>query len=576
LDIVTSSATGFLATSGGTVNVTGTGNTVSSTTGTAVNMSATTIGASGITFRSISKNGGTNNGIALSGTGSGSFTVTGNGSAGTGGTIENIVGADAISLNNTGGLVSLSYLIIEDISHANDASAANNTNSTVDAIHGQSVDAGLSLNNCTIRRISDSAINGTGATTSTTTPWVGLSISNCTFENCNRFYLTNKADETGEGVVHILGISGTVSVLNSTLQNGARGLHLYSATSGSIDMTVQNTDFLNLYKDVESLNDSYGANAIEVRMFGSCNAVVRIGDPNQANAALGCQFTNANTSSISIFPDLATYSGTIRTVVSKNIFTVTDHISPGTLGTNASFDGEFPQGGVLFRIRGGTMEGIFSNNEFHDCMHANGGLGNLSIIAEDNSASEFIVTGNTFDGPWDYITEIRARDNTSCAIQWANNIMPFKNLTPAQIVGTELAAMGLTSQPLPYESNYIDVQQGGDLDLTIQNETVPDHDRPANLASDYSYHILTRVGSGILNMEMDNNKATNGYHFDQQGGTFRLFKDLSAAATVQTVLQDNGNRGGSVNPNTNPPVVLTGGTITLSTIDPTLPVIGPF
>jgi uncharacterized repeat protein (TIGR01451 family) len=574
LVISTTSGTGFNATGGGTVTVQGTGNTINSGSGTALNVSSTTIGASGITFQSISKNGGTNNAIALSSTGSGTFTISGTGSAGSGGTIENISGADAISLNNTDGLVSLSSLIIEDISHANDASAANDTNSGVDGIHGQNVDAGLSLNNCTIRRISDSAINGTGANTSTTTPWVGLSINNSTLENCNRFHVTNRADQAGEGVVHILGISGTVSVLNSTLQNGARGLHFYSATSGSIDMTVQNTDFLNLYKDIESINDSWGVNAIELRMFGSCGAVARIGDPNETNAALGCQFTNASTSSISIFCHDNSYSGTIRTVISRNIFTVTDHISPGTLGTNAGFDGEFPQGGVLLQCLGGAMEGVFSHNEFHDCMHAFGGVGNLTLISGESSDTEFRVNNNTFDGPWDFINELRSDNNTSCAILWKDNIMPFKNLTPAQIVGTELAGMGLTSQPLPFESFFVDVRNNGFMDLTIQNENVPDHDRPNNSSSDNSFHF--RTNNGTLNLEMDNNKATNGYQLQHNSGTFNLFRDGSGAGTAQLVLLANGNLGGSVNPNTSPPVVNQSGTITLSNTDPVLPSIGPF
>jgi hypothetical protein len=576
LAITTTSGKGFSATGGGIVNVTGTGNTISSTTGTALEVTGTTIGASGLTFRSISKNGGTNSGIVLSSTGSGFFSVTGTGSSGSGGTIENIVGADAISLNNTGGLVSLSYHIIEDITHANDATAANNTSSTVDGIHGKDMNGGLSLDNCIIRRISDSAINGSGATLLTPTVWNGLDINNSTLENCNRFNVTNRADQDGEGIVYIIGISGTVSVTNTTLQNGARGLHFYSASSGNIDMTVQNTDFLNLYKDIESINDSWGYNAFEMRMFGSCDATVRIGDPDESNAALGCQFTNSNTSSISILCHQNTYSGTIRTVISRNIFTVTDHLSPGVLGTNAGFDGEFPQGGVLLQCLGGAMEGVFSYNEFHDCMHANGGVGNLTLISGESSETEFIINNNTFDGPWDFITEVRSDNNTSSAIWWKDNIMPFKNLGPAEIDGTELEAMGLTSQPLPFESFFVDVRNNGFLDLTIQNETVPDHDRPNNSSSDNSFHIRTQMSGGTLNLEMDNNKATNGYQFQHSGGTFRLFKDLSSAATVQTVLQDNGNRGGTVNPNTNPPVVNVSGTITLSLIDPVLPSIGPF
>ena len=101
LDIDTTSGTGFNATNGGTVNVTGSNNTAASTTGTAVSIVGTTIGASGVTFRSVSANGASN-GIVLINTGtSGGFTVSGVGTTvGSGGTIQNTT-SDGISLANT-------------------------------------------------------------------------------------------------------------------------------------------------------------------------------------------------------------------------------------------------------------------------------------------------------------------------------------------------------------------------------------------------------------------------------------------------------------------------------------------
>jgi hypothetical protein len=96
LDITTTSGAGFNATGGGTVVVTGSGNTISSTTGTALNVSSTTIGASGLNFLSISANGATN-GILLNATGTtGGLTVTGNSSGNCGGTVTiNPVGTAA-------------------------------------------------------------------------------------------------------------------------------------------------------------------------------------------------------------------------------------------------------------------------------------------------------------------------------------------------------------------------------------------------------------------------------------------------------------------------------------------------
>jgi hypothetical protein len=250
---------------------------------------------------------------------------------------------------------------------------------------------------------------------------------------------------------------------------------------------------------------------------------------------------------------------------------VTDHLSPGPQATNSIFDANFPQGGVLFRPWGGTMEGIFAANTFNDAMHGNGGVGNLNLIMDTGSDSEFIVRNNTFNGPWDFITEIRADGNTSAAMLWQNNSMPFKNLGPAEIDGTELEDIGLTSQPLPFEPFFVDIRNNGQLNLTILNETIPDHDRAAATSS-HSFMFRSQATGGTLNFEMDNNKATNGYRFNQTSpSTMNLFTDGSASATVQLVLRDNGNRGGTVNPNTNPPVVVVNGTVNLSNTDPVLP-----
>jgi hypothetical protein len=100
LNIDSTTHAGFAATNGGVVNVTnGANNSVNTTTGTAVNISNTTIGASGVTFHDVSANGGTN-GIVLVNTGGGAFTVTGDGTNiaqggnSSGGTIQNITGAD--------------------------------------------------------------------------------------------------------------------------------------------------------------------------------------------------------------------------------------------------------------------------------------------------------------------------------------------------------------------------------------------------------------------------------------------------------------------------------------------------
>jgi len=90
----------FNATGGGTVNVTGSSNVLTTTTASALNVANTTIGAGGLTFRSIAANGAAS-GIVLNTTGSsGGLTVSGSGTAGSGGTIQNSTG-DGVSLQST-------------------------------------------------------------------------------------------------------------------------------------------------------------------------------------------------------------------------------------------------------------------------------------------------------------------------------------------------------------------------------------------------------------------------------------------------------------------------------------------
>ncbi|MEW5928320.1 MAG: cadherin-like domain-containing protein [Gemmatimonadota bacterium] len=100
LAVSTTTGAGFSATGGGTVQVTGANNTITSAGGVALNVADADIGASGITFRSISANGGVS-GIVLSNTGSANgLNVTGSGAAGSGGTIQNTSGP-GISLEGT-------------------------------------------------------------------------------------------------------------------------------------------------------------------------------------------------------------------------------------------------------------------------------------------------------------------------------------------------------------------------------------------------------------------------------------------------------------------------------------------
>jgi hypothetical protein len=205
------SGTGFNATGGGTVNVTGATNTLTTTTGKAVNANGVTFGASGATFKSISANGG-NNGITLQST-SGNFTVTGDGTGhanGSGGTIQNITGnvignAPAYLLTASG------TITLKSMNMSLDASTA-----TSSAFSGMLVDnnAGGTI-----------IVNVTGCTFTGRDP----SLSNTTQ---NKASLQFEGGNTGGNAANV-----TVNVQNSFFNFG-RTYGLFATAAGDSIMNV--------------------------------------------------------------------------------------------------------------------------------------------------------------------------------------------------------------------------------------------------------------------------------------------------------------------------------------------------
>ena len=600
LDIDTTSGTGFNATGGGTVTVQGTNNSVN-TTRTAVNITDTTIGAGNVTFRNISANAGNTatTAIILDDTGTGTFSVTGDGTTspvgtqggnGSGGTIENVRDADAITLNNTDGRVTFQNMIIQDIRDTDDTTDPIQTRSGRDAIHGADVDGGLTIESSIIRRTSDNGIHGRAFTGGPGTNFNGLEVLNSLLENAGRFHVANVGDDGAqeEGLVTILGMTGTVRVDNSQFTLGGHALSLVSPSGlGTLDMTVQRSIFVDLYKEfgcqgaVPTIN--VGERGITVQVEGSHDAVVRIGDPAEASAALGNTFTNNSTASIVVNGQeggATPHTGNIDVVISRNTFAVTDHLTGPAgcpAGQFATTGFNFPQGGVSLNPAGGTYEAIVSNNLFDQVMHAAGGFGQLTIgTLTGNGDSEFIVRGNEFRLPWDAAVVLRAEANNSAAILFDGNIYTDG------VVGGASDDVGASTQS-PFQGFLVNVRNNGSLDLTVQNEILPQQD-DVNGGGDFTFVAETQNQSGnTLNLYIDNTRSPDGYRFIQTNGTFNLFRENMADTTAATIMDGNGNTGGNgmsgvPNPavngdNTDPPVVSTTGTITPTDTAPTLPTI---
>jgi uncharacterized protein YjdB len=238
LSLNTDSNTGFSATGGGTVNVTGT-NTVTSTFGTGVSIQNTTIGGSGVTFQSVSVNGAPN-GIVLANTGSGSFTVTGTGAPDSGGLIQNTAG-DGIDINGGSGTYTFTRLNIDQSSFSGiNLSGTSGTfalqNSTVTNSGTTFSSAGVNLvdhvGSAVISNSTVSASNGDNVFVLNDLGPLSLTFTGSTFDS--------SGGDSAIGVFIEAGTSAlvTATLTGNTFSNNYTGLDGFSSGTSTLNLTV--------------------------------------------------------------------------------------------------------------------------------------------------------------------------------------------------------------------------------------------------------------------------------------------------------------------------------------------------
>ena len=563
LDITTTSGRGIDATAGAAgINVMGAGNTVTTTTGTAVNIVDSTIGGSNVTFQSIdSTTASSNTVIILDDTGSGQFMVTGTGTTdGSGGTIDNKT-ADAVTLNNTDGLVTFKNMIIEDIGTT---AGGFQTRSGHDAIHGQTVDGGLTLDNTTIRRISDMCVNGALFSDGiSATVWNGLAILNGSLiEDCNRFHVAAVADDSDEGGVRIVGLKGTATITDSTFRRTAEHLDIFTDTSGTLNMTVQNNAFEFAYKEFGSGGTpSVGQMCLDVTAVGAGNANVTVGD--ETTPALGNTFLNCKLASVRI-ANATGATGDIDAIVARNTFETND-FSSGIGG-----DIDFPMSGVKYSTRGAdsaTFDGIVSFNVFTRVANADGGTGQLTLDMEDGD-SQIRVDNNTFDRPFNAPWFVRADSSQSAAILFQNNTYiagQYPCTDPSCDDGVPPPGF-----PGPGLKSDVVAQNAAIIDIRIDQEDFAPHDTVFDPGNTVEAKVLNVGGGSTMCIHLTNNTSPDGYALEQFAGTLNLQRGVSgetggctggAPANCITVVDDNGNTGGNGNSATDPPDVDVIGTV---------------
>jgi uncharacterized repeat protein (TIGR01451 family) len=256
LDIDSTTNTGFNAINGGTVNVTGSNNTIDTTTATALNVANTTIGASDLTFQRISSSGGTAAGIVLNTTGSsGGLHVTGTGSAGSGGTIANKTGGDIASGTApgtwTGGTVGTAIILV-------------NT-------------ADVQLDRMQLNDFTNYAIYATDV--------AGLSFTNSTISGTNGD--SNAFDETS---MFLRNCSGTITLTSVNISGGLEtnlDILYDSATADTATYNVASSTF----HDLGTGNNAQVKLTSTTAASSSSNVTFNFGSPT--NAALGNTFDNS-------------------------------------------------------------------------------------------------------------------------------------------------------------------------------------------------------------------------------------------------------------------------------------------
>lgn len=569
LSVSTGANPAFTATSGGRLSICdespcnpgSTGplvNALSTTTATVLNLSNTTITPEGVTLRSINSTGASGNtAIILANTGTGPFHVTGTGSSGTGGTIDNKT-ADGMTMNNTDGPVTLRHMIFEDLGNMG---GGIDTISGHDAIHGQDVDGGLTLDGVIIRRISDNAIHGATLASGAATVWNGLTLNNVTFEDSNRFHVAGVGDSNNEGMVRILGIRGPVSVTNSTLQRGGELIDFF-VTGGTLTMTATNNNFHHAYKEFTSgPRSSVGGHCIDVTVQGAGNASVTIGD--RVDNALDNDFLNCAIGSIRVVGD-AGATGNVDVVIGQNEFTVNDHSS----GIGGDFD--FPQGGVLVGSLGTdtmTWNVVVDGNYFDEIANASGGVGQFTL-AMTNGTWNVLVEDNTFDTPGNAPWFLRADSTVSARVMFRNNLGikgAFCSTDPSSAgggcnLGAGQLCPGAAGFCGPGLRALADLQNGAVLDLTIINDFFAEHDAGFDPGQTFESRILPTGGGGTLCLDLQNNRAPDGYSLEEFAGDFNLVGSGtcpvgSPSAACATLLGARGNLGGANSPTTSPPFV---------------------
>ena len=406
LDISAGTSTGLAGSSVTSVTVGQSGGTgtdtvaVTTTTGTAVSL---TNSDGAFRFVSVSANGGAN-GIIWNNTtqATGGLTVTGTGSAGTGGTVQNMSGADsAVAGNgiylNTVANVSLSYMNLHDFQN--------------DGIHGNNI-TGLTLSHTTITATSPAWNGNTTAQLGNfhgegDVNIVGLKgsalIDNCSFDRAfyNTFAVFNNNGETLNRIVmtnNTFGINETAAGNNAVTFQGTNGTLNITFNSNTITAAGSDTFVLDMHGSLSS-DLIMHTNTIS---NNHPNIVTGGGGVSLQSGGVGDQVTFAFNVDGNTFRDSHGAGFNIGTGVLHNGQTFSGTFNNNQIGVPGVNNSGSTTGNDLFiQAQGSTTNINITNNRLYQ--YNPNGTGAMQLEVGDDgthiASATFVVTGNTISNP---------------------------------------------------------------------------------------------------------------------------------------------------------------------------------
>jgi uncharacterized repeat protein (TIGR01451 family) len=360
LSLTTGSSAAFTATGGGTVNVTGSTNTISTTTGAALNMAYTSIGASGLTFRSISANGATV-GIVLDHTGNaGGLTVTGASTANSGGTLQNMA-SDCVTLISTVN-VEFNFLNIDACGGTGIIAASVNgftfRNGQVNHTGNANGEHGMSFNELTgTALIQDTAISNMfedGISLGNTAGTLNMTVRRTTFstndttygEDGVQFHLNSNAianilfEDTGtnlnfsnlkgDGIDGVIQDNAQLNLTISSLQfknnSGGGGVTLSSNNTATLHLDLHGSSFQNTGGtpvNLVSMGSSTFEGKVDTNTINTTASGYGIHLSQEENSTMilevgGNTIQKTNHSGFEAFSRLASTSGTLNLTMRNN------------------------------------------------------------------------------------------------------------------------------------------------------------------------------------------------------------------------------------------------------------------